>query len=68
MNSCFHDILDEFMTIYLDDLLIYSRSEVEHELHLCQVFDHLCEETLFVKNKKCKFGKDLVEYLGHIIG
>ena len=37
-------MLDEFMTIYLDDLLIYSKSEVEHELHLCWVFDHLHKE------------------------
>ena len=61
-------MLDEFMTIYLDDLLIYSKSKAEHKVHLCQVFDHLYEETLFVKRKKCEFGKDLVEYLGHIVG
>ena len=55
------------MTIYLDDLLIYSGSKVEHKVHLCRVFDDLHEDTLFVKCKKCKFGKDLVEYLGHIV-
>ena len=61
-------MLDEFMIIYLDDLLIYSRNKVEHEVHLYRVFDHLHEETLFIKYKKYKFGKDLVEYLGHIVG
>ena len=52
MNLCFHDMLDEFMTIYLDDLLIYSKSKAEHEVHLHRVFDHLYKETLFVKCKK----------------
>ena len=56
------------MTIYFNDLLIYSRSKAEHEVHLCQVFDHLCKETLLVKFKDCKFGKDSVEYLGYIVG
>ena len=46
------------MTIYLDDLLIYSKSKAEHEVHLCQVFDYLHEETLFVKHKKCELRKD----------
>ena len=54
------------MTIYLDDLLIYSGNEVDQEVYLFQIFDNLCEETLFVKHKKCKFGKDSVEYLNHI--
>ena len=61
-------MLDEFITIYLDDLLIYSGREAEHEMYFCRVFDHLCEETLFTKCKKRKFGKDLVEYFGHIVG
>ena len=60
-------MLDEFMTIYLDNLLIYSKSKAEHKVHLHQVFDYLYKETLFVKRKKCEFGKDSVEYLGHIV-
>ena len=68
MNSCFYDKLDKFMTIYLDDPLIYSRSKAEHEVYLFCVFDHLCEDTLFVKCKKCEIRKDLVKYLGYIIG
>ena len=67
INSCFHDMLDEFITIYLDDLLIYSKIEAEHEVHLYQVPNLLYKETMFVKYRKCKFGKDSVEYLGHIV-
>ena len=46
INSCFYDILDEFIFIYIDNLLIYSKSKAKHKVHLCYVFDHLCEETL----------------------
>ena len=56
------------MTIYFDNLLIYSKSGVEPKVYLHRVFDHLCKDTLFVKYKMCKFVKDLVEYLGHIVG
>ena len=56
------------MTVYPNDLLIYNGSEAEHEVHLHWVFDHLHEETLLAKCKKCKFGKDLVKYLGHFVG
>ena len=67
INSCFHDILDEFMTIYFDGLLIYSECKVEHKVNLCRVFDYLHKEILFVKYKKCGFRKDSAEYLSHII-
>ena len=61
-------MLDEFKTIYLKDLLMYSGSEVEHEVYIHLVFDYLHKEILLVKYNKSKFGKDSVEYLGHIIG
>ena len=56
------------MTTYLDDSLIYSKNEVEHEVHLHQVSEHICEDILFVKYKKCEFRKDMVEYLVQIVG
>ena len=56
------------LTIYLDDLLIYSKSKVQSmRCIFAKLFDHLCKETLFVKQKKCEFRKDSVEYLGHIV-
>ena len=40
----------------------------EHEAHLRQVFDRLCEHKLQAKLKKCEFGKSHVKYLGHVVG
>ena len=68
MNLCFHDMLDELMIIYLDNLLIYSRKKVEHEVYLYQIFNHLHKETLFAKYKKWKFRKDSFECLGKNVG
>ena len=60
--------IDKFVLVYLDDVLVYSNNEDEHEAHLCQVFDQLCECKLQAKLKKCEFGKLHVEYLGHAVG
>ena len=61
-------MLDEFITLYLADLLNYSGSKAEHGVHICRLIDPLCKQTLFIKCKKCEFGKDSVKYLGHIVG
>ena len=68
MHSVFGDLLDDFLTVYLDDLLVYSASESEHLAHLRIVFARLREHKLRVKISKCEFGKQQVEYLGHIVG
>ena len=67
MNSVMHGFIDKFVLVYLDDVLVYSDNEVEHEAHLCQVFDRLREHKLQAKRKKCEFGMDHLEYLGHVI-
>ena len=54
--------------MYLDDVLVYSNNEVEHETHLLQVFDRLREHKLQAKLKKCEFGKSHIKYLGHVVG
>ena len=55
------------MTIYLDDILVFSPSVEQHLLDLHAVFEKLRSDKLFAKCKKCFFGKTLVKYLGHII-
>ena len=67
MNSCFHDMLDQLITIYLDNLLIYSGIKLDYEVYLFWVFDYLHEETFFNKCKKYEFRKDSVEYFSCIV-
>ena len=59
--------LDQFLTVYLDDILVYSPTEDQHERNLQWTFERLCHNKLHAKRKKCKFAKQEVEYLGHII-
>ena len=62
------DLLDRFVLVYLDDILIYSTSDDEHERHLRCVFDRLRKHVLYAKLSKCEFGVREVDYLGHIVG
>ena len=63
-----HGFIDKFVLGYLDDVLVYSNNEDEHELHLRQLFDRLREHKLQAKLKRCEFGKLHVKYLGHVVG
>ena len=60
-------LLNEFVIVYLDDILIYSESEADHKAHVRQVLNHLHESDLFVKLKKCAFHVHQVKYLRYII-
>ena len=68
MHNVLHEALDSFVLVYLDDILVYSRDEDEHERHLRWVFDRFLENQLYAKRKKCEFGKSRVKYLGHVVG
>ena len=57
MNQVFHDYLDKFVVIYLDDIMVYSSSLEEHKRHLRLVFERLRENQLYVKKKKCAFAQ-----------
>jgi hypothetical protein len=57
-----------FVFAYLDDILIYSKNEMEHLAHLKQVFDRLREHDLKLKRRKCDFFKEELQYLGHLLG
>eukprot|EP00253_Pinus_taeda_P017239 PITA_17239 len=67
MNSVFHQYLDKFVLIFIDDILIYSRNRKEHEEHLRIVLQTLREHQLYGKFNKCDFYKEQIQYLGHII-
>ncbi|MCO6516945.1 MAG: hypothetical protein J6586_10735, partial [Snodgrassella sp.] len=68
MNRVFKDYLDKFVIVFIDDILIYSRSEEEHERHLGLVLQRLREHRLYAKFKKCEFWLPQVAFLGHIVG
>ena len=68
MNEIFREHLDVFVIVYLDDILIYSKTWNEHLEHIKIVLEILRKEKLFGKVSKCLFGVPQVEYLGHIIG
>ena len=53
--------------VFIDDILIYSKSKEEHEEHLKFVLQELREHLLFAKFSKCDFFKDKIQYLGHVV-
>ncbi len=67
MNDIFQEWLDDFVVVYIDDILIYSGSLEEHVEHLRKVFQRLKENKLYAKFEKCKFGVTEVDFLGHRI-
>ncbi|KAJ9519493.1 hypothetical protein QJQ45_000590 [Haematococcus lacustris] len=67
MNDVLHDLLDDCVLVYLDDILIFSRTPQEHIAHLRRVFDLLRKHKLYAKLSKCEFGMDQTSFLGHIV-
>lgn len=66
MNSIFQNCLDKFVLICIDDILIYSKNEKEHQEHLEKVLQRLREHKLYGKLSKCAFYQKEIQYLGHI--
>ena len=58
---------DKFILVFLDDILVYSKNEEEHEEHLRLILQLLREHQLYAKFNKCDFYRDRIQYLGHII-
>ena len=67
MNDIFRDVIDKYVTVYLDDILIYSVNEEEHKKHLELVLSRLRDHKLYAKLEKCEFVRHEVEYLGYMI-
>ncbi|WVZ63366.1 hypothetical protein U9M48_013003 [Paspalum notatum var. saurae] len=67
MNSVFMNELDKFVVVFIDDILVYSKNEKEHEEHLRIVLSRLREYKLYAKFSKCAFWLKEVAFLGHIL-
>ena len=67
MNKVFMQYLDKFVIVFIDDILVYSKNEEEHEGHLRLVLQKLREHQLYAKFSKCEFWLKEVSFLGHII-
>jgi hypothetical protein len=67
MNSILSQFIGKFVSVYLDDILIYSKTPEEHLDHVRQVLDVLRRHRFYVRKDKCAFWKSELFYLGHII-
>ncbi|KAL5574714.1 hypothetical protein UlMin_016413 [Ulmus minor] len=67
MNSIFHSHLRKFILVFFDDILVYSPTWETHIEHVRTILDILRQHQFFIKESKCDFGKQELEYLGHIV-
>ena len=67
MNRVFKEYLDKFVIVFIDDILIYSRSQEEHMQHLRMVMETLRQRQLYAKFTKCEFWLEKVHFLGHVV-
>jgi hypothetical protein len=67
MNKVFMEYLDKFVVVFIDDILIYSKTKEEHEEHLRLALQKLREHQLYAKFSKCDFWLKEVSFIGHII-
>jgi transposase InsO family protein len=68
MNDTFRDLLDRSVLVFLDDILVFSRTKEEHIAHVREVLTRLRAQKLYAKRSKCELFRDEVEFLGHRIG
>jgi hypothetical protein len=67
MNKVFMEYLGKLVVVFIDDILVYSRSEEDHEEHLHPALQKLRENRLYTKLGKCEFWMKQVAFLGHVI-
>jgi hypothetical protein len=66
-QALFRYMLNRFVFVYLDDILVFSHSAQVHVLHVRQVLQRLLEDQLFIKAEKCEFHHSTISFLGYII-
>jgi hypothetical protein len=67
MNKVFMEYLDKFVVVFIDDILVFSKTEEEHEKHLRLVLEKLRSNKLYAKFSKCEFWLTKVAFLGLVI-
>ena len=67
MDTLLHPYLGKFIVVFLDDILVYSKTRKEHTKHLHSVFELLRQHLLFAKESKCVFFAEEIQYPDHII-
>ena len=67
INHVLYDYLNEFIIVYLNNILIFSETEKKHKKYVKKVLKKLQEKNLYLKSKKCEFHKQKIEYLEHIV-
>src|SRR3954465_3567661 len=67
MNKVLMEFLDKFVVVFIDDILVYSKNEQEHEEHLRLVLEKLREHKLYAKYSKCEFWLKELGFLGHVM-
>src|ERR1043165_2958402 len=68
MNEILREWLDDFVVVYIDDIMIYSKTFEEHLKHIEKILKKLKEVNLMLKLNKCKWCEQNIEFLGHIVG
>src|SRR5436190_253147 len=68
INKVLSGLVDTYVVVYLNDILIYSSSKEEHVHHICEVLEQLWQHALYINLKKCKFFANEVDFLGFIVG
>ena len=67
MNHVFRPHVDQFVVVFIDDILVYLNDRDDHDTHLRVVLETLRKEQLYAKLSKCEFWLNEVSFLGHIV-
>ena len=67
MNRVFGQYVDQFVVVFIDDILLYSKDQENHDTHLRVVLETLRKEKLYAKLSKCEFWLNEVSFLGHLV-